>query len=100
MISRTKPMPASARHLAAAVTLSCAVGFTANAQVEKEERHVLEEIVVTATLRETNLQETPVAVTALTEQKLLDNFINSVDDVALVTPNVTVAGRRTRLATT
>ncbi len=98
MISRTKPMPASARHLAAAVTLSCAVGFTANAQEDKEERHVLEEIVVTATLRETNLQETPVAVTALTEQKLLDNFINSVDDVALVTPNVTVAGRRSPLS--
>ena len=47
----------------------------------------LEEIVVTATRRESNLQSTPIAVTALDAQAMADLNPRTLQDVALLVPN-------------
>ena len=52
--------------------------------------YVLEEIVVTAQKREQNIQDVPVAVTALSADAIIANRIQSVNDLSAVTPNLTV----------
>ncbi len=47
----------------------------------------LEEIVVTATRRESNLQSTPIAVTAIDSQAMADLTPRNLADVALLVPN-------------
>jgi iron complex outermembrane recepter protein len=49
----------------------------------------LEEIVVTAQRRETNLQDTPISVTAVTAQALQSQGIRTVNDLAASVPNLT-----------
>ena len=48
----------------------------------------IEEIVVTAQKREENLQETPIAITAFTEESLEGHMINDISKLADFTPNV------------
>lgn len=48
----------------------------------------LEEIVVTAQKREENLQDTPIAITAFTEDDLNGQLVNDISKVADFTPNV------------
>lgn len=50
----------------------------------------LDEIVVTAQKREQNIQDVPVAVTALSAEAIIANRIQSVNDLSAVTPNLTV----------
>jgi len=50
----------------------------------------LEEIIVTATFRETNVQETPVAITAITGDMLDNRAQTSLLEVANQAPNVTL----------
>ena len=52
-----------------------------------QEGAVLEEIVVTAQRRETMMQETPIAVTAFTGDKISDLGIFDVTDVSALAPN-------------
>jgi outer membrane receptor protein involved in Fe transport len=52
-----------------------------------------EEIVVTATKRATDLQDTPIAVQALGEEKLDELNIGNFDDYIRYLPNVNAAGR-------
>jgi outer membrane receptor protein involved in Fe transport len=54
---------------------------------------VLEEITVTATKRATALQDTPIAVQALAEEKLDELNIANFDDYIRYLPNVNSAGR-------
>jgi iron complex outermembrane receptor protein len=61
------------------------------AQDATEGAGVLEEVTVTATRRVTELQSTPVAVTALSGQELNNLFAHDIGDVALVTPNFSAA---------
>ena len=56
-----------------------------------DESMMLEEITVTATRRVSDLQSTPVAVTALSGQELGNLFAHDIGDVALVTPNFSAA---------
>ncbi len=61
---------------------------TTNAPVEGAARTGgLEEIVVTATRSSTNLQRTPLAITAVTAQAFEQRAFTSVQDVAAVVPN-------------
>ena len=46
------------------------------------------EIVVTAQKREENLQDTPIAITAFTEEALEGRMINDISKLADFTPNV------------
>ena len=41
----------------------------------------LEEVIVTAERREASLQDTPISITAFTEQEIIDRGINSADDL-------------------
>ncbi|AMN46252.1 hypothetical protein ACG33_03850 [Steroidobacter denitrificans] len=51
---------------------------------------VLEEIVVTAQKREQNIQDVPVAVTALSADSIIGNRIHGISDLNAVTPNLTI----------
>jgi len=52
----------------------------------------LDEVVVTARRREENMQDVPAAVTALSEQQMRAQQIESPKDVQIVTPSLSVGG--------
>jgi iron complex outermembrane recepter protein len=62
----------------------------AQQQASDESEGQLEEIVVTAEFRRTNLQETPVAITAVTGEMLENRAQTSLYEVANQAPNVTL----------
>ena len=51
----------------------------------------LEVISVTATKRKTKLMETPVAISALSEEQLQQNGVNNVVDIANLVPGLDIA---------
>jgi len=53
----------------------------------------LEEVVITATRTETNLQKTAVAVTALSGEALRDHNVSSLLDVSNFVPSLSIGGR-------
>lgn len=59
----------------------------------------LEEVVVTATRRETSLQETSVAVTAVSAQDIQDRNIVDFRDVAKYSPGISIGSRPGRAGT-
>ncbi len=60
------------------------------AATAQEQEGVLEEIVVTATFRETRLQDTPIAITAVTGDMLENRAQSNLYEVANQAPNVTL----------
>jgi iron complex outermembrane recepter protein len=64
----------------------------------KEEGWALEEVVVTATKRETNLMQTPIAVTAITPDTLEREGITSAKDITRLVPNMDLAIESSRNA--
>lgn len=70
-------------------SLCAALMFTSGTTLAQEEG-VLEEIVVTATFRETRLQETPIAITAVTGDMLENRAQTNLYEVANQAPNVTL----------
>jgi iron complex outermembrane recepter protein len=64
---------------------------SAIAQAEQEESGALEEVTVTATFREERLQDTPIAITAVTGEMLESRSQTSVYEVAAQAPNVTLS---------
>ena len=72
--------------LAALAGSTAAVAHTAWSQ------EALEEIVVTATRREQNLQDVPLAVVAYTGESLETQGISHMEDLNAVVPNVVIAG--------
>jgi iron complex outermembrane receptor protein len=70
--------------------LSASVGalaLTAPAFAQDEPQGGLDRITVTATRTETNLQDTPLAVTAVTAAALEARAFNSIEEVAAIVPN-------------
>ena len=61
-----------------------------SAAAEQSGGPTLQEIVVTATRREENLQKVPVAVTALTSTQMADQQINEPTDLQRAVPNIQV----------
>jgi iron complex outermembrane receptor protein len=59
--------------------------------VNAQEGLQLEEVLVTATRRVSDLQTTPVAVTAISGEKFDSLFASNISDVALLTPNFSAA---------
>lgn len=51
---------------------------------------MLEEVVVTATKRETNLMDTPIAITVMTEQVLTQQGLSNVKDIDRMVPNMDI----------
>lgn len=75
--------------LAYVVSMLVAGSFSSSAIAEPGQ---VEEILVTARKVEENLQNTPVAVTALTEEAMERRMITSTTDLARVTPNLQFTG--------
>src|SRR5690242_17998189 len=74
--------------VAAACGWSAAPLFAQNAKpAAQEETSGLEEITVTARFREEKLQETPIAITAITGEELQAKGIQSAYEVAYTVPN-------------
>ena len=69
----------------APATLLCAVGL---AHAQEKSAGQLEEIIVTASKREENLQQVPVAITALNAEAIERAGVNKLSDFIALTPNV------------
>ncbi len=54
----------------------------------------LEEIIVTAERRATNLQDTPLSVVAMTEEMVTAKGIEDLQDLAVFTPNLSISASR------
>ena len=77
------------------VTVGLALGLTfAIIPIDTRAQGVdmLEEVVVTARRREENLQEVPVAITALSAEDLEIRSIENIKDLQLFLPNVDIRG--------
>jgi iron complex outermembrane receptor protein len=74
---------------AALIAASCMAG-AAYAQDAADDGATLTEIVVTAQKRAQNLQDVPIAVTAITTETLQANRISTVNDLSGLAPGVTV----------
>ncbi|KUJ83779.1 TonB-dependent receptor [Microbulbifer flavimaris] len=73
--------------LAAGVMLACGASFT-------YAEPALEEVTVTAQKREQSLQEVPVAVTAISEDQLVQAGVSDLTDVQKLSPNTTLQASR------
>lgn len=72
------------------VLLSASIGalaLTAPALAQDDDEGGLDRITVTATRSETNLQDTPLAITAVTGEALEARAFTSIEDVAAIVPN-------------
>ncbi|HXC59533.1 MAG TPA: TonB-dependent receptor plug domain-containing protein, partial [Steroidobacteraceae bacterium] len=68
-------------------TLISLAALPALAQQKPADNTELGEIIVTATRQATNLQDTPIAITAVTSETLEDMGLKSVADLSAVVPN-------------
>ena len=68
--------------------LCLSIAFTSHAQTQTRDETSLDPIIVTATRRETTLQETPLAITAFDQQTLDENRVVSLLDVRGLVPNL------------
>jgi len=71
--------------------LAAQSGFMADTAVAQD-APALEEIVITSTRRETSVQDTPLAVTALSEEALTVQNIENAQDLTANVPNVLIYG--------
>jgi iron complex outermembrane receptor protein len=69
----------------------CAVATLAPLELLGYE-NVLEEVIVTATRRESAIQDTPMAIHVLTEQQLRDSGVLDIRDIDLITPGLWIGG--------
>lgn len=88
------------RLLLLAAASTAVLASAAHAQTASSQAASLGEIVVTAEKRETRLQDTPLAVTALSGQRLSDAGVRDIKDLATVTPGLLVASTSNATYTT
>ena len=86
----TAPPPLAA--IACCATLSLALPAWAQTQTPDagRDRSAVEEIIITSERRAENLQDVPVAVTALTAETIERERVEKLSDIALMTPNFTI----------
>lgn len=77
----------SAGGCAVAVVASTAMAATAAMAAQSSGNTELAEVVVTATRQETNLQETPLAITAVAGEVLAERSIETLSDLGSIVPN-------------
>ena len=70
--------------------IALSVALAAGSSVASAQGLTLEEVVVTATKREAGLQSVAVTVNAFSEETILNAGINSTEDVAILTPSLTI----------
>ena len=83
-------MKVSKVHAAVVAALTSATGLTFQSAFAQEGG--LEEIVVTATRREQNLQEVPISIVAITGDNLTMRGLDSLEDVGQSVPNIVITG--------
>jgi len=76
-----------------AMAIACALSFCGSAQAQNADNTSanaigIDEIIVTAQKRAENVQDVPIAITAVTAQALHNQNINSVSDLSRLAPNV------------
>jgi iron complex outermembrane receptor protein len=81
------------------VSLLSATSVFAQAAPASDSTGGLEEVVVTARYRAENLQQTPIAITAITAQDIEAKGFTSTTDIALSVPTPVSARHSRRLAT-
>jgi iron complex outermembrane receptor protein len=71
--------------------LSCAAGVAAPAAsyAQEQAETPLEEVVVTAQLREQNIQDVPIAITAITAEELAQAGVTNLQDISRLAPDFT-----------
>ena len=77
--------------VAVLTALAAQAGFVAQTAIAQN-GPALEEIVITSTRRETSVQDTPLAVTALSEEALAVQNIENTQDLTANVPNVLIYG--------
>src|ERR1700727_109770 len=78
--------------LSRAVALALGLGGAGATWAQTSTGNELEEVVVTATRRSENLQNVPIALTALTNTTLSELNVQTLDDFLKYLPNVSTAG--------
>ena len=78
--------------LSVAVHAALAGQLTAAGLAAQAQQGALEEIVVTATRRETNLQDVPISVIAITGDDLEMRGMDSVESLSATVPNLNIIG--------
>ena len=79
-----------------AFSLTASVLTVAEAAAESADSRLIEEVIVTATYRETNLMEAPLAVSAVTDGMVKDLGARSMEDVFTMIPGLNMVGGRVR----
>ncbi|KUJ84491.1 MULTISPECIES: TonB-dependent receptor [Microbulbifer] len=79
------------RNVLAASIVATAAGSPVAFAQDQEQSRTVEEVIVTATKRETSLQDTPVAVTAVSGEMLTELGIQSSIDLVKVAPGLKVS---------
>ena len=87
----TGPRAARARDFPRQTLLSIAIAASLYVPASASAQEVLEEIVVTARFREENLQQTPLAITAITGDTLASRGATSTLDLDAFVPNAVIA---------
>ncbi|MDQ3230016.1 MAG: TonB-dependent receptor [Pseudomonadota bacterium] len=73
---------------------------TAAANAQDDEPQTLDTIVVTAQKREEQLQDVPIAITALSEEILRDTGVRDIKDLQVLVPGLTVTSTQSEALTT
>ncbi len=73
-----------------ALSFAIALSTHSTATLAKEQSLVIEEVVVTAQKKSESMQDTPIAITAFTEDSLEQMGIKNASDVGEFTPNITI----------
>jgi iron complex outermembrane receptor protein len=76
--------------LALAVAAACGFGSTPVMAQDQDEATGLDEIIVTARFREEKLQETPIAITAVTGEELQSRGFQNAFEIAYTVPNASL----------
>jgi outer membrane receptor protein involved in Fe transport len=84
----------------AAGTLVLGAPTFALAQAQADQGPTIEEIVVTAQMREQSLQDVPVVVTSVNAQQLQDAGVRDIKDLTIVAPGLTVTSTSSSAITT
>jgi iron complex outermembrane receptor protein len=84
----------------AAVVGAAAFGLAGTASAQDSQTSSVDDIIVTAQLREQSLQDVPVVVTSLSEEALDNAGVKDIKDLQILTPGMTVTSTQSEASTT
>jgi iron complex outermembrane receptor protein len=92
IVTEIDPRKSGQRHASIAVSLAVAAALSGTAAYaqEKDDAGVLEEVTVTAQFKTENIQDTPIAITAVTAEMIEQRSVTNILDIAAAAPNVTM----------